>query len=62
MNSLSHTYRFDPPSQGWGTFARMLRHMETIPGFKEIPQMPWYPDKSYSGDISRAQREVRSRQ
>jgi AraC family transcriptional regulator len=21
MNSLSHTYRFDPPSQGWRTFA-----------------------------------------
>jgi aryl-alcohol dehydrogenase-like predicted oxidoreductase len=41
---------------------RTLRHMETIPGFKEIPQMPWYPDKSYSGEISRAQREVRSRQ
>ena len=41
---------------------RMLRHMETIPGFREIPQMPWYPDKSYSGEISRAQHELRSRQ
>jgi diketogulonate reductase-like aldo/keto reductase len=41
---------------------RMLRHMETVPGFKEIPQMTWYPDKSYAGEVSRAQRELRSRQ
>ena len=41
---------------------RMLSHMETIPGFKEIAQMNWYPDKSYAGEISRAQRELRSRQ
>jgi diketogulonate reductase-like aldo/keto reductase len=40
---------------------RMLRHMESIPGFAEIRQMPWYPEKSYAGEISRAQRELRSR-
>jgi len=41
---------------------RMLKHMETIPGFKEIQRMDWYPDKRYSGEISRAQGELRSRQ
>jgi diketogulonate reductase-like aldo/keto reductase len=41
---------------------RMLRHMETLPGFQEVARMPWYPDKSYAGEISRAQRKVRSRQ
>jgi hypothetical protein len=40
----------------------MLKYMESIPGFKEIQQMPWYPEKSYSGEINRAQTEVRARQ
>ena len=40
---------------------RMVRHMETIPGFDTLDQMPWYPDKTYSGVIGRAQRELRSR-
>lgn len=41
--------------------ARMVRHMETIPGFKEIAQMPWYPDKHYAGIIARAQADLRAR-
>ncbi|HEX2116525.1 MAG TPA: aldo/keto reductase, partial [Alphaproteobacteria bacterium] len=41
--------------------ARMVRHMESIPGFDRIAQMPWYPDKRYSGIIGRAQSELRAR-
>jgi diketogulonate reductase-like aldo/keto reductase len=40
---------------------RMVRHMETIPGFDKLAQMPWYPDKTYPGVIGRAQQELRSR-
>jgi diketogulonate reductase-like aldo/keto reductase len=40
---------------------RMVRHMETIPGFDTLDEMPWYPDKTYPGVIGRAQRELRSR-
>lgn len=29
--------------------ARMVRHMETIPGFAELGQMPSYPDKVFEG-------------
>lgn len=43
--------------------ARMVRHMESIPGFNEIAQMPWYPGKEnqYQGVIRRAQAALRSR-
>jgi hypothetical protein len=41
--------------------ARMVRHMESIPGFDRIAQMPWYPDKRYPGIIGRAQSELRAR-
>jgi diketogulonate reductase-like aldo/keto reductase len=41
--------------------ARMLRHMESIPGFDRLDSMPWYPGKSYPGVIGRAQAELRSR-
>jgi diketogulonate reductase-like aldo/keto reductase len=41
--------------------ARMVRHMETIPGFDRIAQMPWYPDRRYPGIIGRAQGELRAR-
>jgi diketogulonate reductase-like aldo/keto reductase len=40
---------------------RMVRHMETIPGFSQIAQMPWYPDKRYPGIIGRAQAALRAR-
>lgn len=40
---------------------RMVKHMETIPGFAEIAKMPWYPDKQYQGTIRRAQADVRAR-
>lgn len=41
--------------------ARMVRHMESIPGFDKIAQMPWYPDKRYPGIIARGQAELRAR-
>lgn len=40
---------------------RMLRHMESLPGFDRIGQMPWYPDKRYAGIIARSQAELRAR-
>jgi diketogulonate reductase-like aldo/keto reductase len=40
--------------------ARMVRHMETIPGWSALQQMPWYPDKAYAGLIARAQSELRA--
>jgi diketogulonate reductase-like aldo/keto reductase len=41
--------------------ARMVQHMESIPGFDRISEMPWYPDKRYPGIIGRAQSELRAR-
>jgi diketogulonate reductase-like aldo/keto reductase len=41
--------------------ARMVRHMESIPGFSGIGEMPWYPDKRYPGIIGRSQAELRKR-
>ncbi len=41
--------------------ARMLRHMETIPGFSTIEKMAWYPEKTYPGLIGRARRELLAR-
>ena len=35
--------------------ARMLRHMETLPGFDKLGSMPPYPGKAYNGIIRRAQ-------
>jgi aryl-alcohol dehydrogenase-like predicted oxidoreductase len=36
---------------------RMVRHMETVPGFDAIGTMPWYPGKDarYQGQIKQAQ-------
>jgi diketogulonate reductase-like aldo/keto reductase len=43
------------------TRARMVTHMESIPGFDSLAAMPWYPGKSYAGLVSRAQGEIRNR-
>ncbi len=42
---------------------RMVRHMESIPGFSQLASMPWYPDKQaqYPGVIRRAQAQLRTR-
>ncbi|WP_207483981.1 aldo/keto reductase [Arenibaculum pallidiluteum] len=41
--------------------ARMVRHMESIPGFHGIGEMPWYPDKRYAGVINRSLADTRAR-
>jgi aryl-alcohol dehydrogenase-like predicted oxidoreductase len=43
--------------------ARMVAHMETIPGFGSIGTMPWYPGKEnmYAGLIRTAQARARER-
>jgi diketogulonate reductase-like aldo/keto reductase len=41
--------------------ARMVQHLETLPGFADLGTMPWYPGKSYTGLVSAAQASVRSR-
>jgi diketogulonate reductase-like aldo/keto reductase len=40
---------------------RMVRHMQEVPGFDRIAEMPWYPGKQYHGIIGRAQSELRAR-
>ncbi|MGP4020578.1 aldo/keto reductase [Saccharopolyspora sp. 5N708] len=40
---------------------RMLRHVESIPGFDRLEAMPWYPGKRFNGLVSRAQAEMRRR-
>ena len=35
--------------------ARMVKHMETVPGFDKLQEMPPYPGKAYNGIIRRAQ-------
>jgi diketogulonate reductase-like aldo/keto reductase len=40
---------------------RMVRHMESIPGFAGIAGMPWYPGKAYPGIINRSQAALRAR-
>lgn len=29
--------------------ARMVKHMESLPGFDKLAQMPWYPGKTFNG-------------
>lgn len=42
---------------------RMVRHMESIPGFDGFLRTPWYPDKQamYQGLIRRSQAQMRQR-
>lgn len=40
---------------------RMVRHMESIPGFDRLAEMQWYPGKRYPGIIGRAQAQLRAR-
>jgi diketogulonate reductase-like aldo/keto reductase len=44
-----------------GMRERMVRHMESIPGFDQIARMPWYPGKHYAGVINRALAATRAR-
>lgn len=42
---------------------RMVRHMESIPGFGDIARVPWYPNKQaqYQGVIRRSQGQMQRR-
>jgi diketogulonate reductase-like aldo/keto reductase len=40
---------------------RMVAHMETIPGFATVGDMPWYPGKTFPGVIAQGQAAIRSR-
>lgn len=40
---------------------RMVRHMETIPGFGDLDKAPRYPGKTYNGLISRAKASLKAR-
>jgi diketogulonate reductase-like aldo/keto reductase len=40
---------------------RMVRHMESIPGFDQLARIPWYPGKRYAGVINRALAATRAR-
>ena len=40
--------------------ARMVKHMESIPGFDKISEMPPYPGKTFPGVIRRAQQQLKS--
>lgn len=49
------------PLPDMGMRENMLRHMESIPGFASLAQMPPYPGKRYPGIIGQAQAELRER-
>ncbi len=40
--------------------ARMVKHMETIPGFAKLAEMAPYPDRRYNGIINRARQKASS--
>jgi diketogulonate reductase-like aldo/keto reductase len=40
---------------------RMVAHMETVPGFATVGDMPWYPGKTFPGVIAQGQAAIRSR-
>jgi diketogulonate reductase-like aldo/keto reductase len=40
---------------------RMVAHMETIPGFATVGDMPWYPGKTFPGVIAQGQAASRNR-
>ncbi len=41
--------------------ARMVKHMESVPGFADLEKTPWYPGKTYPGTIARARAEMKAR-
>ena len=44
-----------------GMRARMLEHMQTIPGFDRVTDQPWYPGKRYPGVVNRGMKAVQAR-
>lgn len=44
-----------------GMRARMVEHMQAIPGFDRVIGRPWYPGKRYPGVVNRAMAAVQAR-
>ncbi len=44
-----------------GMRARMLEHMQAMPGFDRVTGRPWYPGKRYPGVVNRAMAAVQKR-
>jgi aryl-alcohol dehydrogenase-like predicted oxidoreductase len=44
-----------------GMRARMLEHLQEMPGFDRVTDRPWYPGKRYPGVVNRAMTAVQSR-
>jgi diketogulonate reductase-like aldo/keto reductase len=40
---------------------RMRSHLQSMPGFDALQNMPWYPDKTYQGLVTQGQQAVRAR-
>lgn len=40
---------------------RMVKYMDTVPGFADLEKMAWYPDKKYPGIIAQARAELKAR-
>lgn len=41
--------------------ARMLEHMQAIPGFDKVTEQPWYPGKRYPGIVNRDMAAIQAR-
>lgn len=41
--------------------ARMVQHMQSVPGFDRLDKMPWYPDKRYDGLVRQTQKALQAR-
>ena len=40
---------------------RMFQHVQSLPGFEKLAEMPWYPGKKFAGLVAQAQNKIRSR-
>ena len=49
------------PLPDTGMRARMLEHMQAMPGFDRVTDRPWYPGKRYPGVVNRAMAAVQKR-
>jgi hypothetical protein len=39
----------------------MFQHVQSLPGFEKLAEMPWYPGKKFAGLVAQAQNKIRSR-
>ena len=38
----------------------MRQHIQNLPGFEKLAQMPWYPGKKFTGLVAQAQDRIRA--